>query len=128
MLGWGILDKFNAITSAIMFILSIINLIISWKINSKINSAVDLQRLKDSKDEVTGNIEAIIRVLNVESKISDESKSRIQFFLTDLRATYPDIKRLNQKKLLKIIESENVDFLKVREMLRRLITEIERIV
>lgn len=124
---WTFLDRFNSITGFILFFVTIINLIISWKINVKINSAVDLQRLKAAKNEEIGNLKSIIRKLDVDEEISKESKVKILKSLTDLRATYPDIKKINQKTLIKKIESDRLDYIKARELIRRLITEIERI-
>ncbi|WP_434229488.1 hypothetical protein [Enterococcus casseliflavus] len=125
---WDFLDKFNSITGFFLFFTTLANLFISWKINTKIHSAVDLQRLKVSKDKEIGTLKSIIRKLDVDEKISNESKLNILKCLTDIRATYPDIKKLNQKDFFKKIESDKLDYLKTREKLRRLITEIERLV
>lgn len=124
---WVFLDKFNAIIGAIMFFVTLINLFISWKINDRINNAVDLHKLKLYKDKEIGNINAFIRKIKIEQKLSPENKRSIELFLSDLRGDYPDIKKFNQKKLIKEISRDNCNYVKINELLKRLITEIERI-
>ncbi|MBX8938499.1 hypothetical protein [Enterococcus gilvus] len=124
---WDFLDKFNAITGFFMFFITGINLFVSWRISNKINSAVDIHRLKLDKKQLKGKINSIIRVIDLEKDVSNENKDKILIFLTELRADFPDIKKLNQKKLIKLIESDDPKYLDVREALVRLITEIERI-
>lgn len=124
---WEFLDKFNTATGFVMFFVTLGNLALSLRINKRIHSAVDLQKLKNDKDAEISKVKSLIRLIDLDEKISVENRNRILKFLTELRARYPDIKKLNQKKLLTLVKSEKCDYLQVREKLQRLITEIERI-
>lgn len=126
---WVFLDKFNAITGVIAFILTAINLVFSWKINSKINSAVDLQTLKINKDKELGKINAVIRILGIDDSISEETISEVLLLFSDIRTSYPDLKFLNKNKIIKKLQSKNkhkITSFYIREQLSFLKTKIDR--
>lgn len=125
---WDFLDKFNQITGFILFFTTLANLCFTWRIDRRINSAVDLQRLKKDKDQLIGKLNSITRKLEIDELISKDSKTKIITSLTDLRASYPDITRIHKNRFLKNIEADKLHYLKAREQIKRLITEIERIV
>ncbi|MGM0284870.1 hypothetical protein IGK61_001008 [Enterococcus sp. AZ063] len=125
---WTFLDKFNLLTGFFLFFITLINFCFTWRINRKINSAVDLQRLKLDKEQILGTLDSITRKLEVDERISKESKTRILIVLTDLRASYPDIVKIHKNKLLKRLETDKLNYIETIEQLKRLMTEIERIV
>ena len=126
---WVFLDKFNAITGAIAFVITAINLFFSLKINSKINSAVDLQTLKINKDKELGKINAVIRILGIDDSISEETISEVLLLFSDIRTSYPDLKFLNKNKIIKKLQSKNkhkITSFYIREQLLSLKTKIDR--
>ena len=126
---WVFLDKFNAITGVIAFIFTAINLVFSWKINSKINSAVDLQTLKINKDKELGKINAVIRILSIDDFISEETIREVLLLFSDIRTSYPDLKFLNKKKIIKKLQSKSkrkITSFYIREQLLFLKTKIDR--
>ncbi|MGC3434460.1 hypothetical protein [Enterococcus faecalis] len=123
---WEFLDKFNSVIGVGMFIVTGINLFISWKINERINSAVDLHRLKLSKDEEIGQINAFIRIINNKKNLSFDDKENLKFFLSGLKGRYPDIKKLNQKQLIRKLNCKKCNYSNIVELLELLKTQIER--
>lgn len=123
---WEFLDKFNAVTGAIMFFVTLGNLFISWKINARINSAIDLNRLKNDKNIVVGKINAFIRKIEIEKNVSDDDREAIILLLASFQADYPDLKKLHRQKFSNRLQSNNVDYVDIFKELKRLKVEIER--
>ncbi|EOH94815.1 hypothetical protein [Enterococcus pallens] len=124
---FDILDKINAVTGLVSFIISGVTLFFSIRIKNNVENARDEQTLTFRKPKIIGDLQGYSIYID-KNNVELINKHALKSFLIELEETYPFLKRKKKKVFKSLYESlEKDDWYSIKRGISNLIAYIERI-
>lgn len=127
------LDSINTyVFGPIGFLISIMTLLLSLRINKKVNDSLDIHELKEKKEEIQKNFDNYIDLVT-HGKLKKEESTQLRGFIYYINEKYPfysDKPKTKDSinKVLECIQNDDFSSEELQKNLIRLKAQIERVI